>query len=212
MGKYQSGLLGDFQGGVGPVVGATWKGISYMRGRQRKSTKPRSQAQLQQQAKFSLLQTFLLSIRGVVMLGFNNGAIRMTGINAAYAYNYKHAITGDYPSFALNYGKVLVSAGQLLSATDMLVTTAGKGILNFTWTDNSAMAMANANDRSMIVVHCPELNESAYITSGAERSKGNHEINVGIYLGKAVETWLAFVSADGTDVATSVYTGQLVVL
>ena len=212
MGKYKNGLLGEFHGGVGSVVGATWKGISYMRSRQRTTNKPRSKAQLAQQAKFSLLQNFLLSIRAVVMLGFNSSAIKMTGINSAYSYNYKHSITGEYPAFELNYSKVLVSAGQLIGANDGLVTAEDDGKLKFTWTDNSDMAMANENDRCMVVVYCPEKKTSAYQTAGAMRSEGMHRINVGVYSGNAVETWLAFVSADGADVSTSIYLGRVMVL
>lgn len=212
MATYLKGLLGDFTGGVGPVVGSTWKGINYMKGRQRKSTIPRSQAQLEQQAKFSLLQGFLLSMRQILMLGFKDSAIQMTGINSAYQYNYRHAITGAYPAFALNYGKVLVSAGRLLNAVDLSAMAEDDGMLKFSWTDNSGMAMANANDKCMIVVYCAEQKRSVYITTGAERSVGSHLINVGIFSGKMVETWISFIAADGADVATSIYTGQLTVL
>lgn len=212
MGTYQPGVLGEFKGSIGPVVGATWKGKAYMRIRPRKSTIPRSQAQLEQQAKFSLLQGFLLSMRGVVMLGFKDNAIQMTGINSAYAYNYKHAITGIYPAFALDYSKVLVSAGRLLIAVDVVVAATGNGMLKFSWMDNSGKAMANANDKCMIVVYCPECKLSIYITTGTKRSVGEHMVNAGIFIGRTTETWISFISADETDVATSIYTGQLMVL
>ena len=209
MGTYQTGVLSKFSGAIGPVVGATWKGKTYMRMRPRKSNIPRSQAQLEQQARFSLLQGFLLSMREVVMLGFKDSAIQMTGINSAFAYNYKHAITGAFPVFALNYSKVLVSAGQLLIAADTVAEAAGNGRIRFSWTDNSGMAMANANDKCMIVVYCPEQKRSMYTTAGAERSVGSYTIDAGIFAGKTTETWLAFISADGLDVATSIYTGLL---
>jgi len=35
------------------------------------------------------------------------------------------------------------------------------------WTDNPGMVMAKANGKSMVVVHCPELNESMYELAGA---------------------------------------------
>jgi len=31
MGKISKGILGGFSGTVGAVIGATWKGVSYMR-------------------------------------------------------------------------------------------------------------------------------------------------------------------------------------
>jgi hypothetical protein len=33
MGKINQGILGGFSGKVGSVVGGSWKGISYMRGK-----------------------------------------------------------------------------------------------------------------------------------------------------------------------------------
>src|ERR1700733_12506483 len=108
MAKYIDGILGQFRGSAGPVVGSTWKGINYFKAKQRKSKKPRSKAQLEQQAKFTMLIRFLSSMGKLLVVGFKDSAIKMTGINSAYAYNYQHALVGDYPDYSLNYSKVLV--------------------------------------------------------------------------------------------------------
>ena len=50
MGKYEVGVLGNFDGKIGTVVGARWKGITYMRHKGRKSTKPPTASQLDKQA------------------------------------------------------------------------------------------------------------------------------------------------------------------
>ena len=60
MGKYIKGILGSFLGKVGTVIGSSWKGIEYMRSRGKKSSKPPTQAQLIQQAKFKLLVRFVI--------------------------------------------------------------------------------------------------------------------------------------------------------
>ncbi len=211
MAKYNDGILGKFQGTAGPIVGSTWKGINYLKARQRKSHKPRSRAQLEQQAKFTMLIRFLSSMGQLLVRGFKDHAIRMTGINSAYAYNYEHALTGNYPDYSLNYSKVLVSSGQLLPAANPTAVDNGNGKVRFSWTDNSGIAMANADDKCLVVVHCPELHQSVYTTSGAERHDCEYTINAGIFMGKTVETWVAFISADGANVATSIYTGQLAV-
>ncbi|MEP7109656.1 MAG: DUF6266 family protein [Ferruginibacter sp.] len=212
MGTYIKGVLGGFQGTIGTVVGSTWKGIDYMKSRSRNSSKARSQKQLVQQAKFSLLINFVSTISKLLLVGFKDSAIKMTGINSAFAYNYDNAITGSYPAFSLDYSKVLVSKGQLHNAGNPVATAVGNGSVKIDWIDNSGIAMANATDKSMIVVYCRDLNQAVYTIAGADRSTATDTINAGNFTGKTVETWVAFISADEADVATSIYTGQLTVL
>ncbi|HEX3025140.1 MAG TPA: DUF6266 family protein [Chitinophagaceae bacterium] len=51
MGTINKGILGGFSGKVGTVIGATWKGIDYMRSKSSKKPGNFSDAQLEQQAK-----------------------------------------------------------------------------------------------------------------------------------------------------------------
>jgi len=212
MGKFQKGILGGFQGRIGNVVGASWKGIDYMKSRNRKSSKPPTRKQIEQQAKFTLLIGFVSSIGKLLMLGFKDTAIKMTGINSAFAYNYDNALTGVYPFYALDYGKVLISKGQLHNVDNPSAAAAGNGQVRFSWTDNSGIAMANATDKCMVVVYCPELKRSVYITGGADRRASAESIDATAFTGKTVETWVGFSAADDSEIATSIYTGQLTVL
>ena len=56
MGKIKQGILGGFKGKVGTVIGASWNGISYMRGLAQSHKNPKTAAQLQQRAYFKDLQ------------------------------------------------------------------------------------------------------------------------------------------------------------
>lgn len=48
MGRIKKGILGGFSGKVDSVVGASWRGIDYMRSLPRTSDKPATVAQLEQ--------------------------------------------------------------------------------------------------------------------------------------------------------------------
>lgn len=211
MGKYEKGILGGFHGKVGTVIGSSWKGIDYMKSKGRKSSKPPSPAQLEQQAKFSLVVRFVTTLGKLLMTSFKDSAIKMTGINSAFAYIYENAVTGSYPAFSLDHSKVLISKGQLHNAANPVAAASGTGGVKYSWTDNSGMAMSNATDRSILVLYCPELNQSLYTTAGAERSAATATIEAGNFTGKVVETWIGFINAEGTAVATSIYTGQVTV-
>ena len=55
MGTIKSGILGGFNGKVGSVIGASWKGISYMRGIAQSIKNPKTEAQVMQRDYFAQL-------------------------------------------------------------------------------------------------------------------------------------------------------------
>jgi hypothetical protein len=211
MAKFEKGILGSFRGRVGTVVGASWKGTDYIKSRNSKSSKPPTEKQTEQRARFAFVMKFISPIAELYAHTFKDVSAKMTGINSAFRYNYDHALTGTYPAFAMDYSKVLISKGQLHNAINPTASAAGGGIIKFGWGDNSGNAMANADDKSILVVYCRELDQYVYTTTGAARNAGSDSLNVGNFTGKTVETWVGFITADGKDVATSVYTGELVV-
>ena len=52
MGKIKQGILGGFRGKVGTVIGASWNGISYMRGLAQSHKNPKTAAQTKQRGFF----------------------------------------------------------------------------------------------------------------------------------------------------------------
>ena len=211
MGRIQKGILGGFQGTVGTVEGSSWKGIQVMKSKKTKTKRPPTDKQLVQRDKFSLVLKFISSFGKLTSICFSNPAEQMTGRNLAFQYSIKNAVTGAFPNIAIDYSKVLLSKGNLQNAVSPTVTSAGGGIVKFGWGDNSGIPMANADDKCVMALYCPELHKAVYTWDGATRHTGAATINAGIFLGKTVETWIAFISADGKEPSASVFTGQLVV-
>ncbi len=210
MGKYEVGVLGNFKGKIGTVVGAKWKDIEYMRHKGRKSTKPRTAAQLEQQAKFACVTKFVNRIADLLMACYSDTG-KQTAINHAFADIYATAIIGNYPAYGLDYSKVGICDGTLHNANSLTAGVAGGGNVKFTWIDNSNGPKANPTDRAVLAVYCPEIDQAIYTLQGAERRAGADSLNVMNFTGKVVETWIAFMSANGQLVSSSFYTGQLTV-
>jgi hypothetical protein len=83
------------------------------------------------------------------------------------------------------------------------------GQVTFDWDDNSAEGNANATDKAMVLVYNPSKKESVSILDGADRTVGSQVITIpSTYAGDTVELFMAFVSADGTQVSNSVYLGS----
>ncbi|MGN6617524.1 MAG: DUF6266 family protein, partial [Ilyomonas sp.] len=89
--------------------------------------------------------------------------------------------------------------------------TASAGNVVFSWTDNSGTGRARATDKSLLLVYCPTLNMSIYVTEGADRSAGTDTVNVSTFSGETVHTYISFISEDGRDVASSIYTGEFTI-
>ena len=210
MAKFEVGVLGNFEGKVGTVVGAKWKGIEYMRHKGRKSKKDPSASQLEQRAKFGCVIRFVNAMTNVLSACYPD-LLKQTALNQAFSDIYNKALTGTYPSFSLDYSKVSISKGHLHNANLPVAAAAGNGVIKFSWNDNSDGNVANTDDKSVLAMYCPELDEVVYTLSGAQRSTGSASLNVMNYTGMVVETWIAFISANGQLVSSSRYTGQLTV-
>lgn len=213
MAQISRGILGGISGTVGTVVGASWKGIDYIRAK----SLPRSKgsftpAQLEQQARFSAAIRFIGSLNGLPQITFRQYAVKQTGANSALAYLLKNAITGSSPLFSIDYSMALISRGDLPGAVGAAAASTVAGKVAFSWTNNSGSGKALASDSALLVVHCPETMQTVYTIGPANRGNAAGELSVAGFSGKEVETWMAFLSADGREVATSVYTGQVTIL
>lgn len=210
MGRVKKGILDGFSGTVGTVVGANWRGIEYMRSQGPSTNSSNTPAQAAQKAKFTIVSQFLLGMKDLLETGFRDFANKMTGLNSALAYNIKNAVTGVYPNFSIVYSEVLISRGSLPKPILPVAAAGASGVIAFTWTNNTGIGKAKADDKAILVAYSPELNHTAFAI-GALRSAGTGTLNAPEMKGKVVQTWVSFVSADNKDIATSVFAGQVTV-
>jgi len=212
MGKIKQGILGGFSGKVGSVVGSSWKGISYMRGKAVSIKNPQTLQQMKQRNKFALALSVLQPLVAFIRVGFKRYAYKKSEFNAAMSYNIKNAIVGTYPNYEIDYSKLLVSRGTLTGANSVTAEEA-PGKISLTWENNSGIGEAKPTDKSLVVAINPVKGEAAYLTDGAPRADQAEELLVSPYwAGDEVEVYMAFISENGKDVATSVYCGSVTVI
>jgi len=207
MGRIKKGILGGFRGKVGVVTGGKWKGIDYMRSLPEGGQGDPSQAQIEHRAKFGMVVKFLKSFRGLLEFSFKDDAVQQTGFNAAMSLTMKSAVTGVYPGYQIGYPQVLLSRGGLPNAGAPSAAPGTAGKITWHWTDNTGLGKALANDRAVLVSYSETLNISAYTVAPDLRSSGTATLNTVGFSGHQVHTWLFFVSDNGQEIATSIYTG-----
>ena len=199
-------LFGDFNGKLGNLVSYKLNNKTVVR-HIGKTKKAPSLAQLAIRQKMALVIKFLRPALAFVNAGFEleTAGTDKNPHNAAVSYNTKNATQGAYPDISLDYSKVLLSKGLLKPAVSAVVGLTGT-LLTFTWAVDPDMDWGIKNDRAMLLVYCPELNQSVYILSGARRSTGQDEIELPAnYVGKELHCYIAFRAGNGKGISDSVY-------
>jgi hypothetical protein len=209
MGTHKQGILGSFSGKVGTVVGSTWRGQWVMRGLTTKKRGNSDPSQLQQQAKFGLMIKFLRPLGSLLSQTYDITPAEMTGINKALSDNIKVAITGVYPAFTVDYSKLSLSKGILPNAESPAAASTVAGKITFTWTDNSGTGDALTTDMAFVAVYNDTLNRWIFKQNIAARNAGTYTLDVTAFSGKPVQTYFGFISADGSSVSDSLFTGQV---
>ena len=207
----RQGILGGFSGKVGTVVGSYWKGVWYMRALpQQHGDHTMMLLKTEQQRRFSVVSDFLLPLLPVIREGFRHyGIRRMSAYNAAMSHALKNAVTGDYPEYRIDYGKVLLAKGSLAAAAGAAVARSGAAF-HVTWADNSQVSGCDAADLARVVLF--NRAKRCYITD-TSHTRQSGDVTVPVPSGWNGDTVLAFVhflSADGRKVSNSVFAGEVI--
>ena len=211
MGTIKKGILGGFSGKVGTVVGSSWKGIAYMKSLPLSVKNPRTEAQVSNRARFMLVQSTLQSMSELLRTGWKLYAQHQSPFNAATAYTFAKAVSGEYPDFKIEPSKVLVSRGTLTAAASTFVSFTG-GQVEFQWEDNSGKGSAKPTDKALIAIANFAKGEAVTITAGAPRNDCVQNVTVPAeWSGDKVHTYMGFVSENGKEVANSVYLGAVTI-
>ncbi len=213
MGKIKQGILGGFSGKVGTVIGSSWKGISYMKGRSQHVNNPRTEGQLDQRNKFVLALTFLQPVVPYIRIGYKTQADKQTEFNAAMSYIIKNAITGSSPDYSLNYSAILVSRGSLTQVANATATLGSDNkSVRFNWEPNSGTGTAVHTDLAMPFIYNKTKHESVYDTNLYNRQIGSLTMQLPVnWAGDKVEVYFGMASVDGKNVADSIYLGELTI-
>lgn len=211
MGTISKGILGGFSGTVGPIVGASWNGIDYIRSRPYSAKRIPSPAQQAQQARFGLMVSVLRPLNSFLGLSFRRAAKGMSGFNLAVRYNILNAINGAYPDFTVDHTRLKLSHGWLPNAGEPQAVSTDTGRVSFTWKNNSGVGNARPGDKTLLVVYEPVLGRAAYKCFGASRYEQADTLELPAFSGLKTETYISFIAQNGIT-ADSIYTGSVIVL
>jgi len=211
MATNNSGVLGAFIGTIGPVTGFMRNGKNIVRSSRSSIKNKRTPLQLAQREKIRICNIFTTAFSGT---GFFNKSFAAyghtgTGFNRVTGALMSQAITGAYPDITLNYARALISKGNLPGAVAAKVAIKPKGVIQFSFADNSLDGIARSDDSVILVAYAPALQQAIFTLHGGFREDKRAVLNIAAFKGYTIETWIGFLSKDEGDASDSVYTGRL---
>lgn len=210
MATYQHGITGAFKGKIGTVIGSSWLGIPYMKGRYRLKKNPvATPKQQNQQNNFGMMGSFMRCMRNVIQFGFDNHLKGRLFFSRAMSYALLNAIDNTTTPNTINYSKILVTKGRYPNATGLTASAGKSGKIIFKWIDNSGIGAAKATDRVVLVAYSPLQKKKISSNKVGFRSSKTAELDVSNFKNLTWETYVTFLKADATDVSSSIYTGQV---
>ncbi|TKC09241.1 DUF6266 family protein [Pedobacter frigoris] len=204
------------QGLVTGKIGNTYYYVRYGKQQVRAAShiiKPKSEKQLAQQQRMSVLKPVISYLKLYIRVGFALKGIEKadSASNCFRSYNLKHAIKGQYPNQEIDYPAVRLSEGNLSLPLNAAVQSVADGF-KFTWAFDAQDPNGSPYDRTMLLVYFPEVDQPRFfqIISGAERSDCEELLKVPVAMkGRFAETYISFITDDRSSISDSVYTGRV---
>lgn len=207
----ENGLMGGVSGRIGNVVGVNRNGSFYFRSLPVDKKDPKTEKQVAQRSNFLVTQSFLRTFSPFLRVGFRFEAMGMKStFNAAMSVNMPHVTKDENNGFVVDYPNVLVSKG-LLRASEITGATVAEGIFCVNWIDVSG-DNASYNDEVMMLAYNPVKDVAVYDLHASKREHLEARLALPMgWEGDFVETYVAFMSADISQVSDSLYAGRYLV-
>jgi hypothetical protein len=208
MASYINGVNGSFQGKIGEVVGATWKGIPYMRALPTRRSGPVSEKENINRKKWALSQQWLKPVLNFVREGFKGYSATVEGFVAAKSYLLKNAIEATGADFVINPALVKVSFGNLPLPVQISATKTANDQVQFTWsTENNEGA--HSNDQVMMLAYNIDKLQARIEIAGQLRKTGSDFLKIDASQSGTWHLYAAFVASDRSRQSDSVYLGTI---
>lgn len=209
MAKFNQGITGPFQGKVGTVIGASWKGIPYMRALPKKRTIPPTAGELANRKKWALSQQWLKPVQDFVRIGFKGYSPKSEGFIAAKSYILKNAITGEGETLAIDPARVKLSWGDLPLPNNLQMTGLKGKQIQFTWDPKFIDDISHEGDQIMMLAYNVEKDKVVDDLYGRARAHGSDMLNLNTSKTGTFHIYVAFVAHDRSRQSESVYMGTV---
>ncbi len=209
----QNPITGRTKKKFGTAVFSKQFGKNTMRTKPIEVRNPKTQLQKEQRSKFSLMVELSRMFLGFIRTGFKQVAIGMSQFNVFMKQNIGNVITGTYPTFSIDFTKLIVTKGTLTSADGGTATAAAGHKVTIDWVDNSGNGDAQATDKAMQLIINYDKKAIVQDTTLKTRVDITNQLTVPLsWVGDQVHVYLSFMTPAGDKVADSKFLGSVTII
>jgi hypothetical protein len=170
-------------------------------------SKMRKETSLIQSARHLKASTFIKALKPLLFITYRFTCEKLSYYSCAMRH-VLNRVSGDPSNMVIDYSKILVASGARFNTERAVAKPVGDAIL-FKW-ENDLIPIEYTTDKAILVAYCEKQNKCIYTAMGPPGSICKAKLEVAVFRGQAVHTWLSFITKDGRQVADSVYTGKLI--
>ena len=203
MARTKQGILGNFRGKVGTVIGASWNGIAYMRGQAQSIKNPKTPAQMIQRDFFKEIQELAGQLTNEQLsFLFPNSPKNMTRRNALTQQLAANPIVTDDAKHVDLANLNSIGNAATADMPDVTVAVDGSN-LAISWSGDSDFRAEHADEYPTIFVANVTKKRIYLVNSTAViGASGEQSFNVGLSAyGEASDTFSGFMLATGSKIA-----------
>ena len=205
-----TGILQGVRGKLGNVVFRTRNGKTFLSQSPVFRKGKHTEKQNTIRTKFAFTIAFVKRLMFLLRRTYQHIEKGKTGFNRAVSHNHREAVMGNCEPYQVNYPKVVLSRGSLKLPEMMMAASLLPGTLTFIWTHDGLSYKTDI--KVFIAMYCEETKDWSFDMDNASLSDCMHTLEFPQYKGKAVHTYIGFVSVDGHKVSDSYYTGMVNIL
>lgn len=207
----KKGAIGTVNGKVGDVVVTTHRGKLVVKDTPRLRSKRDKKPKSAQNFKISLISRFLSFFTEDVRIGFYRRAAKIAPFQRAVSYNIRHAVTGAFPDFSIDYSKIVFSEGAREIAWSGKVTAEGKGFrISWEVPPSSKLKVIGKDKGHLMVYNHTKDRPVEFREISFERADLSYATTIPLsFFGDDLHVWLFFSSPDGKTVSNSQYLGTV---
>ncbi len=204
MGKINQGILDGVSGKVGNVIGASWKGIDYIRVKPSSVANPRTPRQMQQRTRFKgVTSTAKQLLDSIVRPIWNKAAVKMSGYNLFVKRNME-AFGPD--GTIIDFSKLQMSAGKLPNPYQISVekTEGVESGVSISWDE---LSEEDFGGNSLMLVAFDQDGQEIFtdLTGDILRGEGGTDIVLPFDPGTEAHMYIFFTDVERKTFSDSVY-------
>ncbi|MFP5081933.1 DUF6266 family protein [Pedobacter sp. JCM 36344] len=212
MGKYKNGINGPFSGKIGTVVGATSRGVDYMRSVPDIRVDNPSEKQIRMRNIMTLISCWLKPLKSIIAIGFKVLTGSKTPLNEVFALIFKEALIVNGNEISIDYKNVVLSKGELLLSFVFEILTLIDSLVHIKWQNFNASIYNKSDDKATFVLYNPAKEKFVTFVGVANREAEQAELKLPAeFAGDTLHCWMQYVNVEGDKVSTSAYLGEIVV-